>query len=74
MYECVCTILLAATFFCTYEMTKVLLKSHSSSSIATPFIFMVAATVGEVVSTMINCRKTLFTVNVLGDSSCEGAF
>ena len=50
---------LAATFFCTYEMTKVLLKSHFSSSMATPFVFMAAATVGEVVSTMIKCRNAV---------------
>lgn len=45
---------IAATFFCTYELTKVLLKRHSSSNLASPFVFMIAATVGEVVS-MTSC-------------------
>ena len=63
---------LAATFFCTYELTKALLKSDTSSSMMKPFIFMMAATVGEVVS-MANLRNT-FSVKFTGNSSCEGAF
>jgi len=39
----------AATFFCSYELTKNLLKPRTSSTMF-PFVHMFAATVGEVVS------------------------
>ena len=39
----------AATFFCTYELTKNVLKPRTSSTMF-PFVHMCAATLGEVVS------------------------
>jgi len=38
----------AATFFCTYELTKVLLGSQVPQEYAS-FVYMLAATAGEVV-------------------------
>ena len=46
---CVYFLCLAATFFCSYELTKNLLKPRTSSTMF-PFVHMFAATVGEVVS------------------------
>ena len=74
MYRCTLWCVLAATFFCTYELTKSLLKSDSSSSMTAPFVFMIAATVGEVVSITVTYPTKLFSIKCTGNSSCEGAF
>lgn len=42
----------AATFFCSYELTKNVLKPHVSSSMF-PFVHMCAATIGEVVALFV---------------------
>lgn len=42
----------AATFFCSYELTKNVLKPHVSSTMF-PFVHMFAATIGEVVSLFV---------------------
>lgn len=42
----------AATFFCTYELTKNVLKPRTSSKMF-PFVHMFAATLGEVVSLFV---------------------
>lgn len=42
----------AATFFCTYELTKNVLKPRTSSTMF-PFVHMCAATLGEVVSLFV---------------------
>jgi len=47
---------LAATFFCSYELTKNVLKPHVSSPMF-PFVHMFAATIGEVVSVKYYLRK-----------------
>lgn len=50
---------LAATFFCSYELTKNVLKPHVSSSMF-PFVHMCAATIGEVVSVKYYLGKCFF--------------
>ena len=39
-----------------------------------PFVFMIAATVGEVVSITVTYPTKLFSIKCTGNGSCEGAF
>ena len=59
LFGWITSVLVAAAFFCTYELTKKFLGPHLPDAFA-PVVHMTAATAGEVVGTLIALNWPLY--------------